>query len=195
MRATRYRLVNTSRLSDEIATELVEFAFAETPTIENLVAVKIGDGNGAGRAYNGQGGPRWMGRASFGMRVTVPGMDDDSLLYGSFRVSWYSTELKRRVGRRYDYLRNGGGMEKDDAWRQAVVEALGWVGRQAEYGRTKIGRWPIYRFDNVFELTLHTLAHEAMHVLSFDRQRTRGRGSEVLCEEHAARVLEAWRRR
>jgi hypothetical protein len=191
---TRYRLENLSRLDDQRVDELVRFAFAEVPAIDRLVAVRVADGaNPSGAAYRGASRPRWAGRATWAMRATV--VADGHPRLGRSRVCWHSS-LQRRYhrGRYFEIRAARPDLDADAANELAVAATYAWVEELAAAGETRVGRFPIYRVDDPEEALLHVLAHEAMHVLQYDRER-RGRGatSEVLVEEAAARALLAYR--
>jgi len=162
-----YRLLNQSRLSDDTAAELVEFALAHSPTIKKTIAIKLLDGE----FPSGHAGPgsirKWAGRAAHFVTTSVPGDDWDIL--GAARVCWHATPLRQYAA------------------GHSVADAYQWIETTVAEGATHIGRWPIYRTHTVEEAVVHTLAHELMHVLAFDRGR--GKQSELLCEEHALRVL------
>lgn len=180
-----YRLLNQSRLSDDITAELVEFALANSPIIEKTIAIKLRDG----QFPSGQAGPgskrKWAGRAAHYLTTTVPGHDWDTL--GAARVCWHATQLRQFAhGRYYQHKADG----HDRPWDQAVEDTYLWIEATAAEGATHIGRWPIYQTHTVEEAVVHTLAHELMHVLAADRGRAKQ--SELLCEEHALRVLTAY---
>lgn len=182
-----YRLLNQSRLSDDTAVELVEFAISNSPTIEKTIAIKLRDGE----FPSGHAGPgalrKWAGRAAYFVTTTVPGEGWDVL--GAARVCWHSAQLHQYANGRH---REHKTEEHVAAWTQAVEDTYQWIEASAAEGATHIGRWPIFRTHTVEEAVVHTLAHELMHVLAVDRGR--GKQSELLCEEHALRVLLAYQK-
>jgi hypothetical protein len=190
---TRYRLLSASRaLALEDADQLVRFAFEATPKIERLVAVKVADGAGAsGYAASGTARPRWAGRASFALLANRPPSEWHRL--GRPDVCWHSTELVTRFRGWYaENKKLNPHLTRDELAALSHYRVSEWVAAQFAAGATRIGRWPIFICQTAEEALLHTLAHEAWHVLALDRERTAGRGSEIQAEEHALRVLTAY---
>lgn len=96
--------------------------------------------------------------------------------FGIPRVCWHSSVTRQRHWQE---------PRPPDGMQVTVADAL------AE-GKTRVGRWPIYRIDDWEEALVHLAAHEVSHIV----QEQRGRGqSEIICEEFAAATLTAWRER
>lgn len=182
-----YRIINESRLDDATADRLVRFAWERTPGgIEGSTAIKLRNGAApSGRAMRGAA-RKWARGAAHAMTTSVPPGDWAEL--GCPRVCWHATALRRHAENRYAEIRsqNGGGREPW-MWTRAIADTYEWIEAQHEAGAARIGRWPIYITYTIEEAVVHTLAHELMHVLAADRDR--GKQSELLCEEHALRVL------
>lgn len=184
-----YRLINASSLDTATAETITRFAWERTPGgIERSTAIKIGDGDTpSGRAMRGTSRPKWAGRATWAVRAAYA---PSYFRIGHATVCWHSTHAKRHVRDRLDLWLESE-RDRDKAWQFALADFLDEIDRRYRAGDTHYHRWPIYFEENAEQALLHTLAHELMHVLAYDRDRETQ--SELLCEEHACRVLEAWK--
>ena len=189
---TRYRLLNASHaLATEDVDQLVRYVFDATPEIDRLVAVKVADHPEGASGYATNLVPKWAGRATFALLANRPPEDWHRL--GRPNLCWHATSLRSHYRGRYRELRllhpdlDGPAVEC-----LAEQEAYAWLAAEHAAGNTHVGRWPIYVVRTANEALVHTLAHEAWHVLALDRDRRTNRSSEIDAEEHALHVLTAY---
>lgn len=182
---TEIRVVHARHGRDEtLVEEAVRFAVGNLDLGDGIVPVRVTHGR-----YNGGGGqefptgyayyylPAWARQfraaARFAIMARVPA--DSWEGYGRPHVCYHATAAKAAV--RADPY---GGSGRNPAAEEAAARGL-----------DRIGRWPVYVLRDWQESLIHTVAHEAIHVV---QARRRSRASEVACERYAADRLREWRR-
>ena len=132
------------------------------------------DGFG-GCAYYPGGVPAWArrNRCHFAMTLSLA---SDVYPYGRPEVCTHSVEWSHLHGQ----------LGSAAAWERLAVAA-------ANGKPPRLQRWPIYQLDSWQEGFVHLAAHEARHLVQFDRQRRPH--SEVDCEEWAVKLLNEYRQK
>jgi hypothetical protein len=171
---------NESCRPDDEVLALLGFVLDRTGGLSAKGAIHVKDAGRRSRGnYSGVAGsrklghsiPGWVGgRTRFYMRLTLP--LDDWRYYGLPEVCGHSTELRRLMG---------------EIGATSLTELLE---EKLSRGETKLGRWPIYRLWDWQEVLVSLAAHEAAHLVQYDRERGH---SEVWCEEFAVSVLNEFR--
>lgn len=166
---------NRSSRPDDQVREILDFVAAQIQLERGTVAVRIADGRGNGYAFDSHK-PKWAGRHRHATRLSILAAGDpDEDRYGRPLACWHSTRARQLAGEH--------GLEHVyQLWAEAYAR-----------GDRRFGRWPIYTINDWREALVHLAAHEFAHLLAFDRDRQRGRLSEIECELTAERVLEEWR--
>lgn len=167
-------------------------AFAAEPLKRNIgpivLPVKVRASNHAtpsGVAYGRGSIPRWAGRASYAVTLSVP-VDGPDVQYGWPRICYHASDLQDSYVAPEgvpDPVKAAAWQVHLTTWRLKIVEA-------AAGGATRYGRWPIYFVDDWREGLVHLAAHELRHVAQFVNGRSL---SEVDCEDYALQRLVAFR--
>lgn len=160
------------------------------------VAVKVNEpspwATPSGVAYEDET-PRWAGRARYAITLRLPSEHLKQCRYGLAHVCYHASDYRstyvepeRPEGideAEWAQIRGEKWRAHTDAWHALVQAAY-------DRGERKWGRWPLVVLGNWREALVYIAAHEGMHVAQFVNGRVH---SEIECELHAARRLEAFR--
>lgn len=160
----RVTILNETRRPDDEVERLAHFVLDRLDLSRSL-AIRFSENDCGG--YAAERGrhrfPKWAGRSRFAIKASI--WPDGSTLYGRTSVCGHA----RMYGR---------------------IASAEWE-RLYDQGVRKLGRWPLRRIDTWQEWAVWIVAHEAMHVVQYDRKRRSI--SEVHCEEFAAQMLDEYR--